>query len=227
MRHTARLAFAILTLLPGTILADTSFSDDVDVHTYLPELVDYEHTVTVRQMVHHAAGMGDYDHPIFTKADGSEVRFGNEDYLTNDEFHDLVIKGSLAIEPGTEFLYSNLGYYLLSKVVARVSGQSLRDFAAANIFGPLGMASSQFVDNVNLVIDHRADGYRQIDDGSWQIYMTNNSWVGDGGVYTTIDDFIAWDRNFYSNRLGGGSSLIALVETPMAGLVSSRQASAR
>jgi hypothetical protein len=57
--------------------------------------------------------------------------------------------------------------------------------------------------------------------------MTNNSWVGDGGVYTTIDDFIAWDRNFYSNRLGGGSSLIALVETPMAGLVSSRQASAR
>ena len=45
--------------------------------------------------------------------------------------------------------------------------------------------------------------------------MTNLSWVGDGGVYTNLDDFIKWDRNFYDNKLGkGGSSLIEMVTTP-------------
>ncbi len=48
---------------------------DADVHTYLPDLPDFGFTVTVRQMVHHAAGMGDYDHPIFTKSDGTGIPF--------------------------------------------------------------------------------------------------------------------------------------------------------
>ena len=45
--------------------------------------------------------------------------------------------------------------------------------------------------------------------------MTNLDWVGDGGVFTNLDDFIKWDRNFYDNKLGKGEqSLIELVTTP-------------
>jgi len=209
------------TAMAVAILTERGDLDlDADVHTYLPDLMDYGHKVTIRQMVHHFAGMGDYDHEVFTKADGTGFRFGNEDYATNDEFYRMVAKADLVHEPGTRWLYSNLGYFLLGHVVERVSGKSLREFAAEEIFGPLGMDATRFNDNVNQIVINRADGYRQMEDGSWEIYMTNLSWVGDGGVYTTIDDFIKWDRNFNDNKLGsGGSALIELIETPLPGML--------
>jgi CubicO group peptidase (beta-lactamase class C family) len=208
------------TAMAVAILAERGELDlDADVHTYLPDLIDYGHTVTIRQMLHHVAGMGDYDHEVFRKADGTEFRFGNEDFATIDEFYRMVAKAELVLEPGTRYLYSNLAYFLLSQVIESVSGETLRGFAAKEIFGPLGMDDTRFNDNVNQLVINRADGYQQMPDGNWEIYMTNLSWVGDGGVYTTIDDFIKWDRNFYSNKLGSGkSSLIELVQTPLPGM---------
>jgi len=204
------------TAMSIAILAERGDLDlDADVHKYLPELIDYGHEVTIRQMVHHIAGMGDYDHEVLKKADGSAFRFGNEDYWTNEEFYQKVTQAGLIHEPGSRYEYSNLAYFLLSHVVESVSGKTLRQFAATEIFGRLGMDNSFFNDNVNQPVQNRADGYRMMDDGGWEIYMTNNSWVGDGGVYTNLDDFLQWDRNFYDNKLGkGGESLIKLVTTP-------------
>ena len=204
------------TAMSIAILAERGELDlDADVHTYLPDLMDYGHKVTVRQMVHHIAGMGDYDHPAFNKPDGSEFRFGDEDYATIDEFYAMVAKADLIHEPGSEYEYSNLAYFLLAHVVESVSGKTLRQFARDEIFGPLDMNDSFFNDNVDEVIPNRAYGYRQVEDGSWEVYMTNLDFVGDGGVFTTLDDFIHWDRNFYHNKLGkGGPELIRMVETP-------------
>ncbi len=204
------------TAMAIAILAERGDLDlDADVHTYLPDLMDYGHKVTVRQMVHHIAGMGDYDHPAFNKPDGSEFRFGDEDYATIGEFYAMVAKADLVHEPGSRYDYSNLGYFLLAHVVERVTGQTLRQFAEAEIFEPLGMNRTFFNDNVDQVIPNRAYGYRQQEDGSWEVYMTNLDFVGDGGVFTTLDDFIHWDRNFYDNKLGqGGPALIEMVETP-------------
>lgn len=204
------------TAMAIAILAERGDLDlDADVHTYLPDLMDYGREVTIRQMVHHIAGMGDYDHPALRRADGSEFRYGNEDFATIDEFYEMVAGADLVLEPGAQYQYSNLGYFLLAHVVESVSGKTLREFAAEEIFGPLNMQHTRFNDNVNQVVRKRADGYRQMDDGSWEIFMTNLSWVGDGGVYTSLDDFIHWDRNFYDNKLGkGGPGLIELVTTP-------------
>jgi CubicO group peptidase (beta-lactamase class C family) len=204
------------TAMSIAILAERGNLDlDADVHTYLPGLMDYGHKVTIRQMVHHIAGMGDYDHEVFRNPDGSEFRFGNEDYWTIEQFYDRVTKAGLSHVPGSKYEYSNLAYFLLSQVVESVSGRSLREFAAEEIFGRLDMRASLFNDNVNRIIPNRADGYQQMDDGSWEIFMTNNPWVGDGGVYTNIDDFIKWDQNFYNNKLGrGDASLIETVTTP-------------
>ncbi len=204
------------TAMAIAILAERGDLDlDADVHTYLPDLMDYGHEVTIRQMVHHIAGMGDYDHPAFRKPDGSDFRFGNEDYSTIDEFYAKVATADLIHEPGKQYWYSNLGYFLLAHVVESVSGSTLREFAEAEIFGPLGMSRTFFNDNVDQVVPNRAYGYRQVEDGSWEVFMTNLDYVGDGGVFTTLDDFIRWDRNFYDNKLGkGGPALIELVETP-------------
>lgn len=202
------------------LLAEAGSLDlDADVHEYLPDLAEFSAPVSVRQMVHHVAGMGDYDLPVFRAASGKPFRFGNEDYWTIEEFYAAVRQAPLIGPPGDRWVYSNLGYFLLGQVVERASKSTLREFAHREIFAPLGMRKSFFNDNVNLPVERRADGYRRTGSG-YEIFMTNLDWVGDGGVYTSLNDFIAWDRNFYANRLGSGSSqLMSLLTEPLAGVV--------
>ena len=196
---------------------ELSFEDEMKVH--IPDLVDYGEKVTINHMIHHYSGLGDYeymDYPgRFKNAVGEEFRWGNEDYLTNKEFHDLIKTLPLIRKPEKKFHYSNTGYVLLALVAENASGMSLREFAEKEIFKPLGMNNSFFNDDVNLPFKNRADAYTPIDDESdkYKINVTNLSWVGDGGVYTSLNDFIKWDENFYENKLSmGGQSLIQTME---------------
>ena len=196
---------------------ELSFEDEMKVH--IPDLVDYGEKVTINHMIHHYSGLGDYeymDYPgRFKNAVGEEFRWGNEDYLTNKEFHDLIKTLPLIRKPEKKFHYSNTGYVLLALVAENASGMSLREFAEKEIFKPLGMNNSFFNDDVNLPFKNRADAYTPIDDESdkYKINVTNLSWVGDGGVYTSLNDFIKWDENFYENKLSmGGKSLIQTME---------------
>ncbi len=188
---------------------------DVDVHAYLPELHDYGVPVTIRQMVHHVSGMGEYEGKFtYEIRDGVPFRFGNEDYWTIGEFYEAVAKQPLALPPGERYEYSNIAYFLLSQVVERVSGKTLREFADEEMFGPLGMEQTFFNDNVNAIVPNRADGYRPLEDGGWEIFMTNLSWVGDGGIYTNLDDFIHWNRAFVTANIPGGDEVEALMLEP-------------
>jgi CubicO group peptidase (beta-lactamase class C family) len=188
---------------------------DADVHTYLPELRDYDYPVTIRQMVHHLSGMGEYEgKTTYEIRDGVPFRFGNEDYWSIEEFYSRVIKQPLARKPGEQYEYSNIAYFLLGQVVERVSGQSLRQFANDEIFRPLQMHSTFFNDNVDGVVLHRADGYKPLPNGGFEIFMTNLDWVGDGGVYTTLNDFIKWDQAFMSGNVPGGDAVAELMLTP-------------
>ena len=196
---------------------ELSFEDEMKVH--IPDLVDYGEKVTINHMIHHYSGLGDYeymDYPgRFKNALGEEFRWGNEDYLTNKEFHDLIKTLPLIRKPEKKFHYSNTGYVLLALVAENASGMSLKEFAEKEIFKPLGMNNSFFNDDVNLPFKNRADAYTPIDDESdkYKINVTNLSWVGDGGVYTSLNDFIKWDENFYENKLSmGGQSLIQTME---------------
>ena len=196
---------------------ELSFEDEMKVH--IPDLVDYGEKVTINHMIHHYSGLGDYeymDYPgRFKNAVGEEFRWGNEDYLTNKEFHELIKTLPLIRKPEKKFHYSNTGYVLLALVAENASGMSLREFAEKEIFKPLGMNNSFFNDDVNLPFKNRADAYTPIDDKSdkYKINVTNLSWVGDGGVYTSLNDFIKWDENFYENKLSmGGQSLIQTME---------------
>lgn len=212
---TKQFTAAVISLLAERKLIDL----DADIHAYLPDLPDYGTKVTVRQMIHHISGLPDYygdaAEAAFQKIDGTSFRFGNEDYYTSQEFYDRVKTIGLHAPPETEFHYSNTAYYLLSRVVESVTGESIRQFADREIFSKLGMTHSFYNDNVNGVVKHRADGYRSLGGGTYEIYMTNLSWVGGNGVFTSLDDFIKWDRNFTNNVIGDkGAAFIETLETP-------------
>ena len=82
-----------------------SFDDEMKTH--IPGLIDYGEEVTINHMIHHFSGLGDYeymDYPgRFKNAVGEEFRWGNEDYLTNDEFHDLIKTLPLIRKPEKNF----------------------------------------------------------------------------------------------------------------------------
>lgn len=115
--------------------------------------------------------------------------------------------------PGSQYAYSNSAYVLLAQAVEAVSGQTMREFAEEQIFAPLGMRNTHFHDNHRELVENRADGYAEID-GRWQKNNTNLEVVGDGGVFSTVEDLIIWYHNFADNRLSGGDELINLLTTP-------------
>src|SRR5256885_4555346 len=113
-----------------------------DIHKFLPELPNYGQKVTILQLLNHTSGLRDYL-TLFELA-GIHI-----DSVTTDADALALITRQKALNfaPGTDWLYSNTGYFLLSTIVQRVSGKSLRDFAAENIFAPLEMTHTQYRDD--------------------------------------------------------------------------------
>src|SRR5439155_26910695 len=117
-------------------------------------------------------------------------------------------------KPGSEYLYSNSGYWLLGVIVKRVTGKSLRVFADEQIFQPLGMTHTHFHDDPGHVMKNRAMSYMPDSAaGGFRIsYLQNFDKIGAGGLYTTIEDLLKWDENFYTHKVGG-DALQALIHT--------------
>lgn len=173
-----------------------SLGDDIRKH--IPELPDYGHPITIRHLLNHTSGLRDY--LTLMALAGTDF-----DGITGDaEALRLITRQkALNFPPGDEHLYSNSGFFLLSIIVKRASGKSLREFAAENIFGPLGMTSTHFHDNHAEIVPRRATGYAPRREGGFQIDMSGFEQTGDGAVYTTVEDLLLWDRNFYEPKVGG------------------------
>lgn len=115
---------------------------------------------------------------------------------------------------GEKYQYTNSNYFLMSVVVERVSGMTLAEYARKNMFVPLGMKNTHFHDDVTEIVKNRATGYGRRRNGQWRINETTLEIVGDGSIFTTIEDMYLWDQNFYENRLEkGGSNLIDKMQT--------------
>ena len=179
------------------------------LHDYIPEMVKYEHPITIRHLVHHTSGIRDY----ISLMDLAGMRFENE-YPLEEVIGLLSQQKELNFVPGEEFLYSNSGYLLLAEVVKRISGHSLREFSDEHIFTPLGMKSTHFHDDLSEIVKNRAIGYSPTQGGGYQIDMSISDLIGDGCLYTNVEDLFKWDQNFYNNTLGGfGQDLIEMVTT--------------
>lgn len=170
---------------------------DDDIHKYLPELPTWQAPVTIRELLHHTSGIRDY----LDLMDLAGLR--DDDYYTDaDVMAMLARQRALNFAPGTAFTYSNSGYFLLSQIVRKVTGMSLRAFADSAIFEPLGMDHTHFHDDHTEVVPHRAVGYAPREGGGWAVSTTNLDMVGDGGLFTSVNDLLEWDRNFAHPRIG-------------------------
>jgi len=176
---------------------------DDDVHKYVPELPSYGKSITLRQMLHHTSGLRDIFSLLFLAGRNAE------DIHSTNELLDLIgHQKSLNFNPGDEYLYSNTNYFLMSVIIRRTTGKPLSEFAEENIFKPLGMSHTRFYDDRTLVVPGRIPAYEPRKGGGFQVgWSTNFDKVGDGGLLSSVDDLLLWDRNFYENKLGKGTLL--------------------
>jgi CubicO group peptidase (beta-lactamase class C family) len=180
------------------LVQDGRIKLDDDVRTYLPELPDFGKKITVDQLVHHTSGLRDF----WALAEAGGMRL-DDGYDVRDVLTLAARQHRLNFDPGAEYNYSNTGYVALGEIVHRVTGKTLRQFAADRIFTPLGMSVSHFHDDHNQPIRGRAIAYSPVSGGAWKINVWNNDIVGQGGLMTTVQELAKWDENFYSGQVGG------------------------
>lgn len=183
-----------------------------DLRKYVPEMPDYGKPIAIHNLIHHTSGLRDY----LNLWDQSHQSFA-------DSISELQAIEIIARHPGLEFptgdkyQYSNSNYMLLSLIVKRASGMSLRQYAEEKMFKPLGMRHTHFHDDRTMIVPNRASAYFKRaakdgggpDGGELGLFQTSFDLVGDGGLLTTVRDLVLWDRNYYHNVLGTrGQALI-------------------
>ncbi|WP_036965780.1 serine hydrolase domain-containing protein [Promicromonospora kroppenstedtii] len=152
---------------------------------HLPGVPADKQGVTIEHLLTHTSGLLDTLGP-------------DDDPLTRDAFLREALGSELLSEPGTTYLYSNVGYSLLTAVVEEVSGQDYEAYLAEHLFEPAGMTSTGYVlpdwSEVHVAVEHDAAGRPQgtpldhpwADDGPyWNLR-------GNGGLLSTPRDMFRW-----------------------------------
>lgn len=151
--------------------------------------------VQVLDLIHHLSGISDYTADDWGLSDAEFAKLSTETHL------EWLNEQDPTEAPGTVYRYNNSGYVLLSLVVERVSGQTFADFAKARLFQPAGMRTAQVMDSHRLRFPRQAQGYKSDENGEYTLSTSPSSVTGDGNVYASLSDMVAWMRALDGNRV--------------------------
>ncbi|MDQ0011629.1 CubicO group peptidase (beta-lactamase class C family) [Luteibacter jiangsuensis] len=173
---------------------DGKLSLDDRARRWLPTLPAAADAITIRQLLSHQGGLIDYEDIM--PAD-TRVPLRDRDVLGL-----LARTDHLYFTPGTSYRYSNGGYAMLALIVEKASGKPFQDFLRERIFLPLGMTNTLAYVREGPAVAHRAFGYSK-EGGHWvrTDQSMTSSVLGDGGIYSSIDDLARWDAALYDDRL--------------------------
>ena len=139
--YVASIAKQFTAASVGLLALDGALGLEDDIRRHIRELPSYPSPVRVGHLLAHTSGL-----PPGHDLDRSAGMVARGRFSTADRVR-VIATAALQTEPGTAHQYSNHGYVLLAELVHRVSGVPLGEFAAARIFGPLGMSRTGFLDS--------------------------------------------------------------------------------
>jgi CubicO group peptidase (beta-lactamase class C family) len=193
-------------------------SVDDDVRKYIPELPEYRKgkPIHIRDLLHHVSGLPDYmaleDVPRRNKG-----YWVNEDYA--GEFARQRKKFPLKFPTGDKYEYNNSNYMLLGLIVERVAKKSFGTFLREEVFGPAGMKDTFVYESPGAVPRQSAPGtvnavgYGKGKKGDWEAQwgappLRNEELltVGDGGIWTNLEDMAEWDAVVRGRKLLKGAT---------------------
>lgn len=187
---------------------DGKLSLDDPLRKWLPSLPAGADIITLKHVLTHTSGLIDYEDVMA------------QDATENEQVHDADVLRLLESQdrtyfaPGSDYRYSNSGYALLALIVEKASGKRYAAFLQDRIFVPLGMSHTVAYEKGVSTVADRAYGYSLID-GKWRRtdQSSTSAVLGDGGIYSSIDDLAKWDAALYDDRLLNAQSR-KLASTP-------------
>ncbi|HVM48740.1 MAG TPA: serine hydrolase domain-containing protein [Candidatus Acidoferrum sp.] len=204
--HVASVSKQFTAMALVLLEQDGKLSLEDDVHKYLPELPDYGHPVTIRQLLQHTSGIRDQWQTL------ALAGWRLDDVITQDQILRVLFRQKeLNFVPGTRHLYSNGGYTLAAEIVTRVAGKPFPDFCRERIFNPLGMAHTHFHIDHRRIVHDRAYSYSKSEHG-YEAEPLNYANVGATSLFTTAPDLTRWLDNFRDFKVGGRRALDRLQE---------------
>ncbi|MEL6923512.1 MAG: serine hydrolase domain-containing protein [Bacteroidota bacterium] len=185
------LAFSILLMEEQGQLA---LSDDV--RKYLPELPDFGHTITIRNLLSQSSGLHEFWGLRYLSGWG-----GTDVFTLNDIVKLIGRQKELDYVPGTRFSSTNTGLALLPLIIEKISGQSFSEWTQQHIFQPLQMTNTLFVDDHEQIIEGVAKSYQATANGHKKSVINQNL-PGLSNLYTSVTDLCKWYLNFDSPKVG-------------------------
>ena len=169
---------------------------DAPVVRFLPELARFGGRMTVRHLLTHTSGLPDYYEALAgAAAPGACVG-------TGAGLAFLARNGAAAFAPGERFEYSDVGYEMLSLILAKAAGEPFADLLRERIFEPLNMAHTRLRDSPEVQVPNRAQGYILRREGFVGASPHPlDCLAGSGAINTTLDDLYLWDRALDSESL--------------------------
>jgi CubicO group peptidase (beta-lactamase class C family) len=173
--------FTVMAVMLQVEAGKLSLSDPLT--KFFPEAPASWGTITVRHLLNHTSGLPDLEGKLDYRKDYTDEDLARYAYALSLEF-----------PPGSRWSYSNTGYVLLGIIVNRVAGTFYGDILRERVFKPAGMTTARIISEAD-IIPHRAAGYRPVNgelkNQEWVAPLTNTT--GDGSVYVSLRDMIAWD----------------------------------
>lgn len=184
-------ALCVLSLVDKGLL---SLNDSINKFWDYPVFAD----ITVEQLMNHTSGIADYEAYFDNNWDRSKI-VENKDVL---EW--LATNPKPLFQSGKNWEYSNTAYLVLALLVEKVSGEEFSNYAKKNIFDKAGMKETNYYNLANPIeIKERAFCYEKDSLDNWKKvdgwYM--NGIMGDGAVYTSANDFLAYDNSLRNNNI--------------------------
>ncbi len=174
---------------------------DDRLNDFFPEFPSYGRSITVRNLLNHTSGLPDYEDLLMQQYPGTPSE--RVPQILDAGVLKLLEAQTIGKFPaGSKWEYSNSGYAALAMIVEKVSGKPFGQFLQERIFTPLGMKHTLAFEKGKNEVPHRAYGYTKQDDGFHETDQSPTSAVlGDGGIYSSLDDLAKWDRALRDHTL--------------------------
>jgi len=196
--HVFRIGSITKTFTAAAILklaANKQLSLADDIRQYLPEFLPGGPKITIEHLLSHTAGIKTYN------------RIPNwEDQINQtDQSPEAIInifkEEPLLFTPGEQFLYSNLGYILLGKIIEVVATTSYENYLQSTFFEPLGMKHTYYDQN-RMVMPHQIEGYSKDKDHFHPAdYLDMKIPFSAGGLRSNVDDIYLWYQALYNGQV--------------------------
>ena len=169
------------------------------IGTYFPGFPKGD-SVTIHMLLSHTSGIRNYtDIPEFWRIAATPVE--------KDSMIALIRRQPFDFSPGSNWNYSNSGYFLLGCIIERASGQSYSDYVLNKVIKKAGLENT-FVNRWDSILTNRVKGYMK-DESRWHnaMYISMEGPYSAGAIISTVEDLYKWNTALFENKVIAPASL--------------------